>query len=286
MKKEKVLSALMAATMACSMATPAFATQAPIAMDEQSTHSEAITNEYLAMKEMSEESNDELMAVGYSVQEVSEIRNYKDLYDEHILNLAKLDEDKLAAFGYREEQIDVIKNFEPSTATEEDRSLISAHCITTSTISNYTGKTATITSTFNWDGVPSFKFTDCFVTSWNNWQIDSKVSSPITYVNVNDPSKTYKRNTQSWKDSDTGLTSYGIGISFPVSQDDNYYYADSGRCTFRVKSASIQNIETASRYGHTQIAPSISFSLPGGVAISFAPGIVSEGEGHDSVDYE
>lgn len=80
-------------------------------------------SEYEAVKQLSGESYSALQQAGYTVTEIREIKDYKNVFSEAIRDLAELDESALVAAGYNDKQISVIKNFNGS---DEEIALASA----------------------------------------------------------------------------------------------------------------------------------------------------------------
>lgn len=269
---KKILSLLFSFILLLTCTIPAFAAPA--------TQTRTVTNEYEALMELYGNSTSQLKQKGYTNDEIQNIKNFEETYNQHILKIAKLDPSVLSKHGYTLQQIQKIKNFNPTTATTEDKILLSATCETTSFIDEYTGTTGRVTTTFEWTGIPAFKMTDILATAWNNWYITGK-SANIEYVKINNPNDTFSQ-TPTYKKSDTGLESFGASYYFPAAERDNYYYARSGSSIFVLGCESKQHLETAGRLGHQEGVASLSVSIRGGLDISFSVGRKSLGNGYDT----
>lgn len=192
--------------------------------------------------------------------------------------LATLPNSSLSAAGYSAEQITGIKNYDPSSATTSERIALSAECVTTSTIDNYTGTSGRVTSEFKWDGVPAFKMTDILITAWNNWQITGKGAS-IKYSHLNGSQPAYWQ-TPTYQTPESGMTSYGSGYSYSASLQDNYYYASEGYSIFVLSRQSSSHLETISRVSHQQGIATLNYSISSGFDIGISLGRKLLGSGH------
>lgn len=126
---KKILSLLFSFMLLLTCSFPAFA--APV------TQSRTVINEYEALMELYGSSASQLEEKGYTNAEIQSIRAFDETYNQHILQIAKLSSSVLSAHGYTSQQIQKIKNFNPKTASIEDKVLLSATCETTSSIDNY-----------------------------------------------------------------------------------------------------------------------------------------------------
>ncbi|MGO1652940.1 hypothetical protein [Senegalia sp. (in: firmicutes)] len=239
---------------------------------------EVVTNEYEAILELQKLPDNELRRSGYTESEIDSINNADTLFDEHIEFLSTLEDSNLIEAGYKDEQIQNIKEYNPSEATRNDKILLSATCITTSSISNYTGTTGRVTSKFRWQGVPVFKMKDVLITSWNNWTITGK-SANVKYNHI------YGSQSSFWKSPTYqlpkgGMTSYGSGYRYSAALQDNYFYASEGYSIFVLKRQSRSHLETVARVSHQQGRASIGYSVFGGLDISISGKRVLLGNGY------
>lgn len=77
------------------------------------------------MEQLSEETDTRLISLGYSLTEVSQINDYKEVFCAHIESLDSLSDDVLYNNGYTKEQIKTIRNF---SGTEEEMRSVEAFC--------------------------------------------------------------------------------------------------------------------------------------------------------------
>ena len=125
-------------------------------------------NEYLKLKELNKKSESKLREIGYSDQDIKQIREYKEAFSENIDELNELSNEFLSGLGYDNEQINIIRNFDGS---EEQMIRASATCtVTRSKDSFYYDKTNKATNlvvnfSFKWNGAPLFRGTDLMAVS-------------------------------------------------------------------------------------------------------------------------
>lgn len=167
----------------------------------------------------------------------------------------------------------------PDSATVNEKVALSAECVTTSTIDNYTGTTGRVTSEFEWVGVPAFKMTDILITAWNNWQITGK-SANIKYSHINGTEPSYWQ-SPTYQKPESGMTSYGSGYSYNAALQDNYFYASEGYSIFVLSRQSSSHLETISRVSHQQGIATLNYSISSGFDIGISIGRKLLGDGHD-----
>lgn len=246
---------------------------------QSSSLSQKVTlNEYELAKQLAEESVSTLNAKGYNSVEINNIKNYQDVYRNHIEELNMLNDSALKNNGYSQEQISIIRNF---TGTDTEMTRLGATLTLNSVPASFKYTTGGLTTgklTYNWywTGIPAFKMQDMVAVSWNNWDVVSN-SSYVDYYNVNTGAY---HTSQSATYSEDGNGLLGAGHKFRVSMSDNYYYAKLGGGTFNLESDSFtkKNFFYYMEYGHSQIFANISFSVGFGGAdasISFTTGTVT-----------
>jgi hypothetical protein len=237
-----------------------------------------VINEYEYFKELSLKSESELSDMGCSAKEISEIRNYHKNYVDHLNRLKKLDDTTLSKLGYTSEQIAIFRNFDGS---ETQAILLSASLNLTSTTSNFryenTYSKGKLAYLWTWDGLPWYGLQDAVVASWNDWVVESKYSA-IDYYNTQ-TGQYYT--TRSGTFTTDGNGTEGAGHKFPLKINDNLHYAKTGYGYFNIRSDvhAIKDFYYYIAYGHSEIWPTISFSIgTGGAAasISFTFGTVIE----------
>ena len=247
------------------------------------TNQHVSINEYEAIKQLSNKSTDDLEKSGYSSEDITKIRNYKQVFNSHILMLQELSEEVLTKHGYSKEQINVINNF---TGSDEQMSIASAsiYIYATTALFEYPNSTdrtsGRLAYGWSWSGVPAFKLTDIVAASWNSWNLTGQ-SAYVSYYGVN--SGTYYTSGTPTFTSPTNSYWNGGGHKIDVEINDNYYYAKLGGGTFDVESDGLyqKDFYYYIEYGHSYIYPTISFSVsvPGGASgsISLSSGVTCEG---------
>lgn len=274
---KKFISLFLSILLILSLSIPVFAADST---GEVKTPKEnkVVINEYEYVKELSLKSESELLDMGCSAEQISEIRNYHQNYVDHLNRLKKLDNTTLSKLGYTSEQIAIFRNFDES---ETQASLLSASLNLTSNTANFRyentytkGKLAYL---WTWYGVPWFGLQDSVAASWNNWVVESNYSA-IDYYNTQ-TGQYYT--TCSGTFTTDGNGTLGAGHKFPLKINDNLHYAKTGYGYFNIRSDvhALKDFFYYIAYGHSQLFPSISFSIgTGGAAfsISFTSGTVIE----------
>lgn len=250
----------------------------------ESNENSITMNEYELVKQLAGESISSLQEKNFDSAEISDIKNYKNVFNKHISNLNTLSDNALIANGYSKSQINIIRNFHGTDA--ELRRLGATLTLSASTHNfkfdgNYT--TGKLTYSWKWNSIPAFKMKDMIAASWNNWATTNN-SSNIKYYNVN--TGAYHTQSAATFSTDSNGTS-GAGHKFNVSKSDNYYYAKSGSGSFTVRSDTHakKDFFYYIAYGHSQLSPSINFSVGIGGAdasISFSAGTVISGSKNGS----
>lgn len=245
------------------------------AEDNNLSNEYSVKNEYLEMKKMQKEPSSKLKKIGFSSQEIEEI---KDLdvdkeYSSHIYSLQNYSEQELKNLDYSDEQIEKIRNFDGEV---EALTLLGAKCKTYISRKSFSksGDTtnAVLNFSFKWSGVPYFKFKDAVVFAWNNGLYVNKGKS---YMNI-----TYKgRYNSTMKQKATqdivGTQDAGVIYTFPVKIGVMNVSQGSG-VVYLSKKANVKELGTRVEYGHREIGgtPSASITvsgtgLSGSVGISF-----------------
>lgn len=234
-------------------------------------------NEYEMMEQLSEETDTRLVSLGYSLTEVSQINDYKEVFCAHIESLDSLSDDVLYNNGYTKEQIKTIRNF--SGTEEEMRSVAASVSVSASITSHYYDGDYTyakLVYNWLWSGVPAFKSFDVIGASWNDWFITSK-SLTVKYYNK-DTGAYYSTLSPTFIGANLGTV--GGGYKFRLATSDNVNYGKVGSGSYNLKSDvhAKKDIAYNISYGHSQIvvsSPSISIGN-GGVSgsISFSFGTV------------
>lgn len=255
--------------------------------NEQTEKTNYSINEYDMFKELSKRDVSELSSLGYSKQEVDDIKSYEDIYIKHIEMLSTLSEKALFNHGYSKEQIQLIKDFnhsEKSTLSrnqyEMDRTLsrlgASLSLNTYATGFSYDGDytRGKLKYSWSWSGIPAFKTTDAVVASWNNWIVEDE-SCKVYYHQINSGSYSKKKSANFIEESNG---TEGAGHEIDMAINDNYYYAKRGSGTLEIRSDvhAKKDFRAYIEYGHSQVVTSVGFSISNGGAsgsINFSWGI-------------
>lgn len=231
-------------------------------------------NEYELAERLAMQTPATLAGEGFDSAEIANLKNYKNIYRNHIKSLNELSDEALQKNGYTKSQIDLIRSFTGSEA--EMRRLGATMTLTVSTSNfRYDGDYSVGTLKYNWtwQSVPAFKMTDMLAASWNGWAVTAN-SSSIKYYKVT-TGEYYTQKSATFTQDGNGTS--GAAHKFAVSLSDNYYYAKSGSGSFTVKSDahSKKDFYYYISYGHSQIHPTISFSVGiggGDASIGFTSG--------------
>jgi len=260
-----------------------FSSVTSFAQDSSISEENVEINEFQWAKEMSLISEDELRNDGFTDLEIESIKNYKEVFDKHLNEIALLPEKQLKYLGYDEKQVTLFKEY---SGAEEEMAILSASCSVSLEVDNFTydgSKTkARLTSEFEWNGIPAFKMTDILALSWNNYVQTGKYGQ-VTYRYIYGGQPDYME-TASYLAPSGGMTSYGGGYSFNVSDADNYYYTQSGYAIFVIEKLGENHLEAHTEYGHQKLITSLSFSVSG-ADISFTLGRTTEDSDHFGPTY-
>lgn len=231
-------------------------------------------NEYELAERMAMQTPATLASEGFDSAEIATLKNYKNIYRNHIASLNELSDEALQKNGYSKSQIELIRSF---TGSEQEMRRLGATMTLTATTSNfrYNGNYTVGTLKYNWawQSVPVFKMTDMLAVSWNNWTVTAN-SSAIKYYKVT-TGEYYTQKSATFTQDSNGVL--GAAHKFAVSLSDNYYYAKSGSGSFTVQSDthSKKDFYYYISYGHSQVQPTISFSVSAGggeASIGFTSG--------------
>ncbi len=264
---KKLLAILLGVLLITSMSTPSFAKVD--GKDEVKTppanNGKVAINEYEKAKELALKSTDELSALGYSSDEIAQIKDYHKNYVKHLKKLQKLDDATLLRLGYTSDQILVLRNFDES---ETQATILSATMTLYSNTANFRYPDNTYTKGrlaygWYWTGVPAFKLQDAVAVSWNDWVVESNTSY-VSYYRIDgipytDLPATYTTD---------GNGTEGAGHKFNVGLQDNLYYARSGGGSFDIRSDvhAMKDFYYYMAYGHKEYTGTISFSIGKGGA--------------------
>lgn len=267
---KRIYSLILCFVMLFTISIPTFA-------EENASHSTITINEYELAERLASETPATLSEKGFDSNEIAEIKNYKEIYRNHIKNLNTLNDDVLLSNGYTNDQISIIRSF---TGSDEEMRRLGATLNLNASPSNFrfdgTYTRGTLNYSWSWASIPAFKMQDMVAVSWNNWAVTSN-SSNVKYYNVNTGAY-YTSQAATFSQDGNGVL--GAGHKFKVSLSDNYYYAKSGSGSFTVQSdvQAKKDFYYYMEYGHSQLVTSISFSVGvggGDASIGFTTGTVA-----------
>lgn len=227
-------------------------------------------NEYELLKSLSTESNDTLHQMGYTVNQISKIKNLRSAYADHLEEISHYDRAALKNLGYTDIQIDTLQNFDGSESQIMALAAtlnfdLSIDYVTWSAADNRTN--ARLCYEYEWNGIPLIKINDAVAVSWNDWTINGKISY-ITYVQVNGSGNsqlqaaTYVANN--------GSAAMGGGFRFPMLINNSSHWAKSGYGIFTLYYNNYRkDLSAYAVYTHYTVSATPSFSIPGYGSISF-----------------
>lgn len=277
---KKALTVLLSLVLAFSIGgTCAYASGSEKKANEPTTQ-RVSTNEYEAVKKLAEKPISDLEKEGFTSEEIAQLKDYKQVFNDHVLMLQKLSNEVLKKHGYNQMQIDVIRNF---SGTEEQRAITSASATVIGNIASITYPTSSgRTSVFfayswYWTGIPAIRKTDVLGVGWNSWAITNNVAY-ASYYGI-DTGSYYTSGYPTFTSPTTGSWTGG-GHKIEVGLSD-YYYAKSGYGQFYLQSDGLYQKDFYYRieYRHNTVTLSLNFSVGFtglSPSLSFAPGMILE----------
>ena len=166
MKKRmrKLVAVILTAAMTMSVGMPAFAAEKE---SIKFADSKVVTKETDIYFHWQKSTDSELLAEGYSVDDIEEIREFS--LENAFLERAKLTDNELRAKGYTEEEITILKEYDGGTINENSAVLLAAaECEGSISKGDYTGNNAkgSIKYSWTWDHEPLVALTDKAVVAW------------------------------------------------------------------------------------------------------------------------
>lgn len=234
-------------------------------LKEDMYSSEVTFNEYLMVKQLLEKPDTELYKMGYSIENVKELRNID--YEQIIY------ERYIKAYGTNNISRNLTAKELVNTLTMEQLSALTAGCTVSHKLDprdyyydSGTNKTnARITFSWSWDSEPIWKGVDIIGFGW-----DSKmyVDTSTSYVNVRYYS-TIDGTSRNEQHAFKQYVTYNVSDTFTLWQEE---YPKTGSGALKLYcTGKNQNLGVSYKYGHSYVgigAPSIS--VGSGVGISFA----------------
>lgn len=246
---------------------------------EKEDSSKAQISEYEVFEELSEIPTKDLLARGFTSEEVQVIKDYDKKYQEHIKELSSRSDDILLKFGYSEEQISIIRNY--SGQEEETRSLSATLTIVATQKlftwdRNYT--TGKFSYKWQWQGMPMSKSEDIVAIGWNGWWATSENCYVRYYDMTTGDFVTSKSLTKVSPDGNQGGIG-GIGYKFKLRPLNTNSFAQKGEGSAYVQSDTHtqKDFFYYLSYGHTQLTASPSFSVSSSdvsAGVTFSAGVI------------
>lgn len=283
---KKLASAILAVAVIFSLTIPSYAVDTTTQTGDATV---VVMNEYEELKKLAEQTPATLGSKGLSSNEIATIKNYQEVYRNHIEDLQTLSDNALSKNGYNEAQINMIRNF---AGTEEEMVLLSAELTfySSTTAFRYVqgGRTTGgLAYNWEWNGIPVIKMQDMVAATWNSWRVTDDTSY-VTYFELISGEQYSRRSAEFTYDEDENELA-GAGHRFEMTLSDNYYYAKMGGGTFSLESDGFlkKDFSYYIAYGHATVEPEIGFSvsLPGGAAGSISWNSVVETAGSDRGSY-
>lgn len=237
-------------------------------------------NEIAYVEKIRSYSEDELLKMGCSKEEVNYIKNYD--YNKELLRLSNTGEKKLKKMGYSNIQIKGIKKYDGSTdavSYVKVQSLSNAEMEFSFAPNLVCNKSMFTIFWFSiWSSPPIFRGTDIIALTWI--ACDSN-SQPISMKYIDIPTcivQYFKVGFEELYDLEHKTPKYNIGnlscrievskkSAPPIYNDDLYAKIVGGRVSLRTQSGSdnLYTIQFLGSYGHSTITlkPSVSFSESG-----------------------
>lgn len=278
MNYEKTISIILSLLFVCLLSAFTSADTTPNGTDT-STKVEISTSDYEILNELNQKSDAELRSIGFSDSDIEDVRNFDELYLEHLYELSEASDDTLKAMGYTNEQITIFRNF---TGSPEQLEALAATLdfsfevdyVLYTEASNTTASRLLIN--FVWNGNPIPKLVDMVVVSWNDW---TRVSSflNITYYDVLSTRDDIVQAATFVPPS--GPNSSGLGYKFAMDLEDNRFCIKSGSGSIVLLSNyGRKDLSAYAVYGRSTVVATPTFSLMGPGGVSFSVGVQSIAE--------
>ncbi len=253
-------------------------------------------NEYQKLKELKDQSDEELLRKGLSTSEIKEIKDFD--YAKELKKRIKAKKEDLSSMGYSNEQINMMKEItENQELTVNQLTALSANC----TLSvweyghfyNSSLSEVYLEADFEWSSIPVFVGTDILAIAWSdgmypqvNTQTQFETHSQAYYYTVGGigfiGSSTY---------TVIGNTNVGAYVKFPMNKAfTNSGFTVQGYCmngylqVYITKKAAVPEISVLSQYGHSTVTVSPTVQLKGSPSITFASTMTTEAEASTYID--
>lgn len=235
-----------------------------------------VYNEYTQLQKLQAMKNFELIQLGFTSTQIQEIRNVN--YPEVLKERANLPQAKLAAMGYSPNEIIQLKNYDGSSLQAYSLGATLSLTIDKGTLSNgrYTYNSSSNRTywqnnyKWSWSSTPAMMFTDTVGAGWAPTMSLYSSSSTVNY-----------KNYQSGSSAGTVTSSFALkGTN--TAKSGNFEVADyyaKGRYNWAYKgsgfvkvsaSGKIRDLQMDIAYGHATWAVTPFISIPLGIGFSFS----------------
>lgn len=230
-------------------------------------------SEYDIIKSLQAKSNNELKAMGMSVEDISKLKSFN--YKEEFIKRTKLSADQLKKMGYTDSQIVQLKTF---NGTEQSLSLSSAQIWLSSGdyyCYNY-GHDVTIDFWWTWTARPLCQYTDEIGMGWvaensSGYSLATTFVSSGTYCNATYSQGTTKANSVIPLGGGHAKTLFPLNGPKP-SGSNSYEYNTKGYGTIHFHSTGVvYQVEYRAGYGHSVLIVTPSLNVDSGVSFGFTP---------------
>lgn len=183
-----------------------------------STQEIVLYSEYSAYLESSKKTDDELLANGYTYEEIEELRSFS--FENALLERASHSDSELMAMGYTDEQIRLLKEYDASPLTENSP-VLAATAVCTGKIVFHSyyepNDQLFFLYHFSWSSMPLSGYVDTVAVSWQ------AIDSNALYISS---SATYKRGTIYMSSTSTGEDYSSQILSLTAMLGFNGYMAE------------------------------------------------------------
>lgn len=196
---------------------PVYAASNKITAETQ-LNEQIIYSEYNAYIETKQKTDADLIAEGYTIEEINELRDF--CLEDALLERASHTQQELYAMGYTDEQIDLLKAYDGAPLTADNPVLAAtAVCTGSITFNSYNASTKQLMFLyhFSWSVQPLNGHNDYVAVTWKG------VDANAYYISS---SATYKRGTIYYRSTSTGEDYTSESLAFQAMPGFDGYKAE------------------------------------------------------------
>lgn len=282
MKKRmrKLVAVILTAAMTMSVGMPAFAAEKE---SIKFADSKVVTKETDIYFHWQKSTDSELLAEGYSVDNIEEIREFS--LENAFLERAKLTDNELRAKGYTEEEITILKEYDGGTINENSAVLLAAaECEGSISKGDYTGNNAkgSIKYSWTWDHEPLVALTDKAVVAWAAYRATDNMECYVEPVSSKSYAKislysTATGNFVREESVDLTIKKMSCTADADIPVNTSGYWTKSGKIHlyFDTSEELISKMEFSGALGHRTLTftGGITFTVGQGLSITFTPSV-------------